>query len=111
MRYAVKAVMRYSTIKVRDSARTSYKRNTKSPPAMRTVDLIATEDVPVWVIADGFALLTDREAALTTLTSDLNIVDGSRIQAHNCFHDEALPQPCTATAEWRKVGGLLTKVV
>lgn len=68
-----------------------------------------TEDAEVWAVLDAFALLTDRETALTRLTGDLDIVDGSRIQAHDCFHDEG--RPCVVTAEWVRSGGLMTKVL
>lgn len=109
MRYAVKGVMRYATSKKRDSARATYGRGVKTPPAVRAVDLVTDENGPTWTILDSFTLLTDRETAQTRLTGDLDIVDGARIQAHDCFHDEG--RPCVITAEWIRSGGLLTKVL
>lgn len=111
MRYAVKGVMRYGTVKKRDSARASYGRAIKMPPAERIVDVAYDDSGPVWAILDSFALLTDRETAQTRLTGDLEIIDGTRIQAHDCYHDEPSPRPCVASAEWQKQGGLLLKVI
>lgn len=111
MRYAVKGVMRYGTVKKRDSARAAYVRAIKIPPAARSVDLAYDDAGPVWAILDSFALLTDRETAQTRLTGDLEIVDGTRIQAHDCYHDELTPLPCVVSAEWQKQSGLLLKVI